>query len=71
MQEYDYATFLERANASVRCTGVTGLEVKLYMSTSDKARAGYECSIIADLFLSGAGGLQRGHSYRLSRVTAV
>ncbi len=45
MQEYtaargrlDHATFQERADASDRCTG---LEVKPYMSTTDKALAWY------------------------------
>jgi hypothetical protein len=46
----DHATFRERADASDRCTG---LEVKLYMPTSDKARAWYACSIMADLFFGG------------------
>ncbi len=32
----DYATFWERSDASVRCTG---LGVKLYMPRSDEARA--------------------------------
>ncbi len=34
----DHATFRERADASVRCTG---LGVKLYMPRSDEALAGY------------------------------
>ncbi len=34
----EHATFRERADASVRCTG---LGVKLYMPMSDKALAGY------------------------------
>ena len=34
----DHATFRERADASVQCTG---LGVKLYMPRSDEARAGY------------------------------
>ncbi len=34
----DHATFRERADASVKCTG---LGVKLYMPRSDEARAEY------------------------------
>ncbi len=44
---HDHVTFLELADASVRCAG---LGVKLYLPTSDEARAGLRCSIIADLF---------------------
>ncbi len=40
----DRATFLELADASVRCTG---LGVKLYMSRSDEARAG--CLLSTDV----------------------
>ena len=44
----DHATFRERANASVRCTG---LGLKLYMPRSDEARAGYLFIIDAKMFL--------------------
>ncbi len=37
-----HATFLERTNVSVRCTG---LEVKLYMPRYNKARTGYLSSL--------------------------
>ncbi len=43
----DQATFRERADASVRCTG---LRVKLYMPRSDEARAGYLFIIDVKLF---------------------
>ncbi len=43
----DHATFRERADASVRCTG---LGVKLYMPRSDEARAGYLFIIDAKMF---------------------
>ena len=35
---FDHATFLERADVSVLCTG---LGVKLYMPRPEQARAGY------------------------------
>jgi hypothetical protein len=44
----DHATFRERADASVRCTG---LGIKLYMPRSDEARAGYLIVIDAKKFL--------------------
>ncbi len=43
----DHATFRERANSSVRCTG---LGVKLYMPRSDEAWVGYLFIIDTKMF---------------------
>ncbi len=45
---HDHATMRERAYASVRCAG---RGVKRYMSSSDKARAGYDAQLQRFFFL--------------------
>jgi hypothetical protein len=47
-ERLDHETFWERADASVRCTG---LGIKLYMPRSDEALVGYFFIIDAKMFL--------------------